>query len=354
MILRAAIAKQFLRRALHFRNNDDWVGAFGPREFEGFMRQWALFALKFAVSAALLYFATRRIQIDTIGERLNQLAPGWLILAVGIGLLQTGVGALRWQRVATRCGAVMPQSQAVHFGMIAAFFNQVLPSTIGGDAARIVLTARAGNGWSKATYSVLLDRFIGVLALAAVVTAGLYWSFGLIGNPVGRLVLLTIGLGSLAAGGTFLVLGSMPVLARWRLTRRLGELAVLARSILFSRTSAPATLFLSVLVHLLTAAVAWSAARAVAAQLSYLDSILLVLPVMLIVTIPISIAGWGLRESALVLAFSYAGLPEADGLLVSVLMGGAMFAVGIIGGAVWLLGSSRITGDNRETASSAS
>ena len=43
------------------------------------MRQWALFALKFAVSAALLYFATRRIQIDTIGERLNQLAPGWLI-----------------------------------------------------------------------------------------------------------------------------------------------------------------------------------------------------------------------------------------------------------------------------------
>ena len=96
-------------------------------------------------------------------------------------------------------------------------------------------------------------------------------------------------------------------------------------------------LFLSLLIHLMTAAMAWSAARAVAAQLSYLDALLLVLPVMLIVTVPISIAGWGVRETALVLAFFYAGLPESDGLLVSVLIGAAMFAVGIIGGLVWLV-----------------
>jgi glycosyltransferase 2 family protein len=305
------------------------------------MRKWALFALKFAVSAALLYFAIRRIQIDTIAERLNQLAPGWFVLAIGIGLLQTGLGAIRWQRIASLSGAAMLQSQAVRFGMIAAFFNQVLPSTVGGDAARIVLAARAGNGWRKATYSVLLDRFVGVLALAIIVTAGLYWSFGLISNPIGRLVLLAVGLGSLAAAGAFLALGSLALLQRWGVTRRLAELAVLARNLLFSRVSAPAVLFLSLLIHLMTAAIAWSAAQAVAAQLSYLDALLLVLPVMLIVTVPISVAGWGVRESALVLAFFYAGLPESDGLLVSVLMGGAMFAVGIIGGLVWLVGSDR-------------
>jgi hypothetical protein len=110
-------------------------------------------------------------------------------------------------------------------------------------------------------------------------------------------------------------------------------------------------LLLSLMIHLTTAAVAWSAARSVAAQLSYLDALLLVLPVMLIVTIPISIAGWGVRESALVLAFSYAGLPESDGLLVSVLMGGAMFAVGILGGLVWLVGSDRVVDVSRSEQS---
>jgi uncharacterized membrane protein YbhN (UPF0104 family) len=307
------------------------------------MRQWALIALKFAVSAALLYFALRRIQLDMIGERLKDLDPTWLVAAVAIGLLQTAISALRWRRITGLCGGALPQGQALRFNMIAAFFNQVLPSTIGGDAARIILAAHAGNGWRKATYSVLLDRFIGLLVLASLVTAGLYWSFGLISNPIGRLVLLAAGLGSLAAAAAFLALGSLPILARWRLTRRLAELAELARNILLSRNAAPTVLLLSLLIHLSTAAVAWSAARSVAAQLSYLDALLLVLPVMLIVTIPISIAGWGVRESALVLAFSYAGLPESDGLLVSVLMGGAMFAVGILGGLVWLVGSDKVT-----------
>jgi uncharacterized membrane protein YbhN (UPF0104 family) len=300
------------------------------------MRRVALIAVKFAVSALLLYFATRRINFDMIGERLNRLDMSWLAAAIAIALVQTGLGAIRWQRIALLCGAPLQMLQAVRFNMVAAFFNQVLPSTIGGDAARVILLARAGAGWWKAAYSVLLDRFIGVLALAAVVTAGLYWSFGLIQNTAGRLVLVVIGVGSLAAGAAFLALSALPWFARWDLTRRLAELSGLARQIFSHRSSVPIVL-LSLIIHLMTATIAWSIAHAVAAGLGYADALLLVLPVMLIATIPISIAGWGVRESALVLAFSYAGLPASDGLIIAVLLGGVMFVVGVIGGAVWLI-----------------
>jgi hypothetical protein len=221
--------------------------------------------------------------------------------------------------------------------MIAMFFGQVLPSTVGGDAARIWLVARSGAGWRAASYSVLIDRFFGVLALAAVVMAGLYWSFALIVNPLGRLVLLAIGLGSLAAGGVFFALGYWPSLARWKFTRPLYDISLLARQLLFSRGDGLLIAASSIVIHLMTAAVAWTAARAVAAQLDYFSAVLLVLPVLLIATVPISIAGWGVRESALVLAFSYAGLPESDGLIVSVLLGLVTFAVGIIGSIVWLM-----------------
>src|SRR5262249_27826027 len=153
---------------------------------------------------ALLYFAIRRIHIDMISERLKDLDTAWLVVAVAIGLLQTATGALRWRRIAGLCGGTLTPGPALRFNMIAASFNQVLPSTIGGDAARIILAARAGDGWRKATYSVLLDRFIGLLALALMVTAGLYWSFGLISNPIGRLVLLVAGLGGLAGAAAFL------------------------------------------------------------------------------------------------------------------------------------------------------
>ncbi len=45
-----------------------------------------------------------------------------------------------------------------------------------------------------------------------------------------------------------------------------------------------------------------------------------------------------LRSSSLPACFALAaGLPESDGLIVSVLLGVAMFAAGLVGGGVWIL-----------------
>ena len=69
------------------------------------------------------------------------------------------------------------------------------------------------------------------------------------------------------------------------------------------------------------------------------DQWFIVVPTVLLISmLPISIAGWGVRESAMVMAFAYCGLPQADGLLVSALLGFAIFVIGIIGGLVWVIG----------------
>ena len=70
-----------------------------------------------------------------------------------------------------------------------------------------------------------------------------------------------------------------------------------------------------------------------------LPALLLVPPVLLVATAPISIAGWGVREKSLVLAFSYASLPQANGFLISVLLGITMLIVGLVGSIAWLAGS---------------
>jgi hypothetical protein len=113
-------------------------------------------------------------------------------------------------------------------------------------------------------------------------------------------------------------------------------MAITARAMLFSLNVAGPLMTLSLAVHVLTAAMAWCAARAIAAPVEFWHTLLLVPPVLLIATVPISIAGWGVREKSLVLAFAYAGLSETDGFLVSVLLGITMFAVGLVGCAAWL------------------
>ena len=88
--------------------------------------------------------------------------------------------------------------------MIGTFFNQTLPSAIGGDAVRLWLVARAGAGWRAATYSIFVDRAVGLIALAVIIVASLPWSYRLIGDPHGRIALLLVDFAALAGEADFL------------------------------------------------------------------------------------------------------------------------------------------------------
>jgi len=48
----------------------------------------------------------------------------------------------------------------MRFNLIGAFFNQTLPSSIGGDAVRLWLVPRGGAGWRAATFSIFVDRAV--------------------------------------------------------------------------------------------------------------------------------------------------------------------------------------------------
>jgi glycosyltransferase 2 family protein len=98
---------------------------------------------------------------------------------------------------------------------------------------------------------------------------------------------------------------------------------------------------LSLAIQMITVIVAWAAAMAAHVLVELSQVLLLIPPVILIATIPVSIAGWGVRESAMVLAFSYAGLAESDGLIISILLGATTFAVGAIGGIIWMTSGYR-------------
>jgi uncharacterized membrane protein YbhN (UPF0104 family) len=306
------------------------------------MRQLLSFALKAAVSGLLLYFAFARVDFSVVGHRLDQIDYRWLAAAVSALIAQIMLGALRWRGIVQQCNA--PNSppfalpRALRYNFIAAFFNQTLPSTVGGDAVRMWLLARDQGGWRIATYSVLIDRLAGVLVLALLVILCLPWSFALISNAAGRIALLIVGFGSIGACLVFLAMGFIRWrwLNRWWLTREFVTAAIVAGGLFGSASSGPLTIAYSLPIHALSATAAWCLAKAVAVPLEWSQAFLLILPVLLVATIPLSIAGWGTRETAMVLAFGYAGLPESGGLTVSVLFGIAMFAAGLVGGCVWI------------------
>jgi uncharacterized membrane protein YbhN (UPF0104 family) len=320
------------------------------------MRNLVTFALKAAISGVLLYFAFALVNFDLVGRQLNQLRYIWLAAAVLISITQIGLVALRWQTIVEICiePNVPPFTfpKSLRYMFIAGFFNQTLPSSVGGDAVRIWLLARDNSGWKSATYSVLIDRVVGVFVLAFLVIVCLPWSFALISDAAGRIALLIVGFGSIGACLIFLALGfaRWRWLDRWWLTRQIAAAASNARAVFGSMSCGARILAYSLIIHFMSATAAWCVAKAVAVPLEWGQALFLVLPVLLIATVPLSIAGWGTRETAMVLAFGYAGLPESNGLIVSVLLGSVLFAAGLPGGVLWIMDRGKQIREARQTA----
>jgi uncharacterized membrane protein YbhN (UPF0104 family) len=315
-------------------------------------RQLLSFLIKAAISALLLYLSLRWVDTAEVASRLSRLNFGWLTATVAVVVLQISLLALRWRLIAQTAGAPMALPTALRIGFIAAFFSQTLPSTIGGDAARIWLLGRHSGNWKIATYSVLIDRAIGLFALAVIVAAFLPATFALVGDPAARAGIALIALGGIAGPIVFCAIPLLP--AHWldrfwasrhataaaRITWRLGETPGIAIPVAI----------MSILVHALTIVSMWTAAKSVGASLGFIAAFSIIPPVILISTIPVSIAGWGVRESAMIAAFGYAGLAHGDGLLVSLIFGAASFAVGAVGGLIWIASSERAPSADEEAA----
>src|SRR5262245_30107063 len=302
------------------------------------MRRLLLSSLKILVSAALLYLALRKVDFHDLASRFNVASLGWIGLAIAATFLQIFIGVLRWRDVRAECGAPLALTQATRYNLIGAFFNQTLPSSIGGDAVRLWLVARAGAGWRAATYSIFVDRAIGLIALAVVIVASLPWSYRLITDPNGRSALLFVDFAALAGGVGFLLLGRLPWpwLKHWWGTHHIHACSVIANRVLFGCVHGPKVVVLSLLVHVLAVVIAWCVVQSIDAPVVFGQIFQLVPPVMLITMLPISIAGWGVREASMGLAFGYAGLVANEGVNISLLFGAVYFIVGAIGGLVWI------------------
>lgn len=310
------------------------------------MRRLLLLSARIVVSLALLYLALRGVNFNAIQSRLSQVNIGWIFLAVLLTISQIFVGALRWREISGLCHAPLTDLQAFRYNMIGAFFNQTLPSSIGGDAVRLWLVNRTGAGWRAATYSILTDRAIGLIALALIIVASLPWSYGMIVDRNGRLALVFIDFAALAGGLGFLFFGHLPWrwLKTWWVTKHVHACSVVANKVIFNAQTGPKIAILSFSVHVLAVAIAWCAVRSIAAPAEFEQVFMLIPPIMLITMMPISIAGWGVREATMMVAFGYAGLAQTDGTVVSILFGMVYFIVGAIGGLVWVLSAEKTKG----------
>ncbi len=101
--------------------------------------------------------------------------------------------------------------------------------------------------------------------------------------------------------------------------------------------------------HLFRVAIVLCLALALGIWLSPIDAFVLVPSALLIAMVPISLAGWGIREVVFIQAFSLAGIVPSQALALSLLYGLVGLITGLLGGGVWFV-ERRLQNQSVETS----
>ena len=124
------------------------------------------------VSVALLAFLLSRIDTARLWANARQASVPWLVIALAVYLSTVLCSVWRWWLLLEAQDVDVSPRQLFKSYLVALFFNNLLPSNIGGDVVRISDTARLARSKTLATTVVLLDRVMGVMALVLVAACG--------------------------------------------------------------------------------------------------------------------------------------------------------------------------------------
>ena len=222
---------------------------------------------------------------------------------------------------------------------IGLFFNQALPSSIGGDAIRGYYLCRGGSSVRSASLGILLDRLSGMMGLVVLVLSTTPLLFNRLEGSIAQWGVVLVAAGMLGVISVIFILDFLPQkLSHWRIIRGLYALAFEGRQLMFSKSSGSKLIILSIIVHLLSIIAVIVLARGLGLEIEWLGILLVVPLVTLFMTIPISIAGWGIREGVMLVGLGYLGVMPEQALALSILYGLLMLAIALPGGLIWLLG----------------
>lgn len=307
------------------------------------MKQALLLVAKIAVSLALLAYLLSTTDLTALTARVRGSDVALLAAAAALYALMLAIATWRWWLLLKALGFPAPLRHLSESYLVATFFNNFLPSNIGGDLIRVRDSSRLTGSTTTSLAVVAIDRILGFGALYAVAVVAY-----LLGGPTVR----EFAGARVALGGLALVFGALAYLFfRPGTARRFMARSGLARLAWardkFEKAQAAVhgyradlgsvwlAFAASVVLQVLVVWYYFAVAHALRIPLPVAAAFVMVPLCTLFQAIPVSFNGWGIRESLFVVYFGQIGLPKEGALAFSLVGAGLIVALSLSGAVVW-------------------
>lgn len=296
------------------------------------MGQKLKFAVRLLVSvlllAILIYIAgPAQIYNELINSRIDYNFAGFLLILLG-----TFIAVYRWYIIMNELDfPKAPFSFYFKSYFRGIFFNQLLPSSIGGDAVKVIDVAKQlGCKKREAFVGVLIDRGLGIAGILLLNLIFNNTAQGFLPKS-SYYVLNIISLSGIAGFIVFMLLYKIEYLNRFKFYQLISVPSKALYTVMAGFRKTFLQVILSLSIHILTFAGVFMIAKAFGVDLPIYAFMVIMPPVILLTIIPISLAGWGVREVSMVSLLSYSGIVQETALSISIIFGFTYVIQGLLG-----------------------
>ncbi len=306
-----------------------------------------LLTVRLVVSISLIAFLiiTRFSDIQSIAVILKSVNKNLILLALLASLFNIWITAVRWKTLLNTQKVRLGTGTLTVSVSIGFFFNNFLPTTIGGDVFRTYDAAKKGNIPLGTSASIILvERFSGVVSAATYAIIALFLGFTVIGNkPVIIPIIIFFAIAAILA---FLIIN--PSILRLeklfnrfnflgKLRARLSSAYGTLKSFKRFKIALIKVLLYSFLLQFTFILSYFLAARSLGIELSLASFVFIVPVVAAIAMIPISIGGIGLRENSLVFIMVAMGVTNEKAAICSLIIFIMLILIGLAGGIIYVI-----------------
>jgi hypothetical protein len=309
-----------------------------------------LLAGKIVFSLGLLAFLFARIPLHEVGLTLRGARFTWLAAAAGLLLASNVLGAYQWQWLLRTVEIRIPFWKVLAYYHVGLFFNNFLPANVGGDLVRVLDASRHGPSRAAAFSTVIMDRLIGTLALAglALLTTlpAIRHFHEMAGLPASGVYLALVAFFALSLVMVWAVFHPALLPAVERGLARIGlggfgpaldDLAGRLQGFRDQRRLFVRLLAVALVVQVSRIGVHILVARALGLAVGVQFFFLFVPLLAVIVSLPISLNGIGVREGAGIVLFGLVGVGRTAAFALQFTTYLVAVAVSLLGGVVFLV-----------------
>lgn len=286
------------------------------------------------------------------GSKLLQIFSAfrweYIFALIFLGIVMNYVSSKKWGLFLKDRGIDISIIRLFNLYIIGIFFNNFVPSMVGGDLTRVYLLGRQIESHSKSAASVFLERFIGLLAMIFMVLIFSFFNIQILSEPLIGISVALIIFGCIAF---FIILFKPSIVdvvsAKFQFIpyfkKFFSMLEKLLKDISFFKSKYKLltyAMIYSFIFHFLTSVSILICCYTIGLHPSFLDIAVITPIILLVVAIPVSPNNIGWWEWTFSVLLVHAGAGVAEGLAVALILRATTFVFSIYGGLLFLFEKS--------------